>query len=230
LIRGAGLLFAHADKLADDLRRRYSPRAPVVVVPHGAGPARRSPLPARPSLLFFGRMSFYKGLDVLLDAMPLIWRAKPDVTLTVAGEGELPAHPVLADQRIEVEARHVPEAEIPALFAAASCVVLPYREASQSGVGSLAKQYGRAVVASSVGGLPQLVGPGHGRLVPPDDVHALAQAVVELLGDPVLLEEMGAAAAAALDNGTGWRQVAEATVDAYERLLPPLTTSSKSRA
>ena len=138
-------------------------------------------------------MSYYKGLDVLLDAMASIWEQRPATTLTVAGEGEIPSHPALSDPRVTLRQEYLAEEEVPALFDAATCVVLPYRQASQSGVGSLAMQHGRAVVASRVGGLPELVGEDWGRLVEPEDVAALAAAVLEVVGSPGLAEEMGAA-------------------------------------
>ena len=53
--------------------------------PHGIEAAESRPLPERPSILFFGRISHYKGVDVLLDAMEAVWRAVPEATLTIAG-------------------------------------------------------------------------------------------------------------------------------------------------
>lgn len=112
------------------------------------------PLRKEPSLLFFGRLSWYKGVDVLLDAMQLLWRRTPEARVVIATGGELPEHQVLADPHILVRHPHVPEADVPALFGDARCVVLPYREASQSGVGARAKGFGRPLVVSDVGDLP----------------------------------------------------------------------------
>ena len=96
--------------------------------------------------------------------------------------------------------------------------MLPYRQASQSGVGSLARQHGRAIVATDIGGLPELVAPEWGRLVPPEDPGALADAIVEVIDTPGLAEEMGRNAAASA-QGADWRSVAAATIKAYERHL-----------
>jgi glycosyltransferase involved in cell wall biosynthesis len=218
-LRGrAGLVFVHSELLKEELLGLGYVTAPVEAVPHGVGAAEMRPMPATDSLLFFGRMSYYKGLDVILDAMPRVWERLPDVTLAIAGDGPVIDHPVLADPRIVKHFEHVPEEALPGIFAAASCVVLPYRQASQSGVGSLAREYGRAVIASGIGGLPELIGPDWGRLVPPEDPPALAAAVIEVLGTPGLVERMGRAAAESL-GGSDWGGVAASTLAAYEAHL-----------
>jgi glycosyltransferase involved in cell wall biosynthesis len=218
LRRGADLVFAHSTAMAEELVAAGEARGDIQVVPHGFGELAASPLPERPSLLFFGRMSHYKGLDTLLDAMPMVWERQPDVTLTIAGEGYVPRHRVLADSRVALHSGHVPEAGVPGLFAAATCVVLPYRQASQSGVGAEAKRFGRAVVATRVGGLPELVVPGSGRLVPPESPLALAEAILEVVETPGLAAEMGRRATASVAQ-SGWRAVAERTLEAYRRAL-----------
>jgi glycosyltransferase involved in cell wall biosynthesis len=218
LRRRAGLVFVHSDELAAELRSTGEVHAPVEVVPHGVGAATSTPLPAEPALLFFGRMSHYKGLDVLLDAMPRIWEHHPELRLTVAGGGPVEDHPLLADPRVVSRFEHVAEGAVPELFGAASCLVLPYRQASQSGVGSLAREYGRAVVATRVGGLPELITADWGRLVEPEDPAALATAILEVIDTPGLAARMGEAAARSLGESS-WRSVAERTVAAYRAHL-----------
>lgn len=218
LRRHAKLLFAHSTGMAEELIALGDARGAVEVVPHGISAPSVAPLPERPSLLFFGRLSRYKGLDTLLDAMPLVWDRRSDVRLTVAGEGPLPDHATLGDARVAVRNEHVPESAVADLFAQCSCVVLPYRQASQSGVGSEAKRFGRAVIATRVGGLPELVTPDVGRLVPPEDPDALAAAILEVVESSGLAAELGDAAAASVEQGD-WRAVAAATLAAYRREL-----------
>lgn len=219
LRRRASLIFTHSRVLAAEALATGDVRAPIEVVPHGFVPLAAPPAPPeRPSLLFFGRLGHYKGVDTLLDAMPIVWASRPDARLVVAGEGELEPHPVLADPRVELRREHVAEEEVPGLFADAGVVVLPYRQASQSGVGSLAKQYHRALVVTDVGGLPELVAPEFGRLVAPEDPAALAAAVVEIVGTPGLAAAMGEAAAASAAEA-GWGQVGKMTLDAYRRYI-----------
>lgn len=217
LIHRASLIFVHGEALRDELVGAEAPRAPVVSIPHGSDAGGFSALPDRRSLLFFGRIAPYKGLDVLLDAMPRVWESVPDARLTIAGRGELPRHRALEDRRIEVRQGHVPDARVSDLFADATCVVLPYRQASQSGVGALALEHGRAIVATAVGALPELVNDRVGRLVPPEDAGALANALVEVVGASGLAEQLGRSAAS---EGVGWDRVAELTIEAYARHMP----------
>lgn len=218
LRRRADLVFAHSASLAEELRAAGDVCGAIEVVPHGLPETSPEPLPERPSLLFFGRISHYKGLDTLLEAMPLVWERLPEVTLTIAGEGDLPRDGALDDPRVVVRAEHVPEGEVAGLFAASTCAVLPYRQASQSGVGSEAKRFGRAIVATTVGGLPELVDRNCGRLVAPEDPSALGEAIVEVVGTPGLAAEMGRNASAS-GGESSWRSVAARTLDAYRREL-----------
>jgi glycosyltransferase involved in cell wall biosynthesis len=219
VFRNAGVLFVHAESLREVLLARWDLKAPIVVVPHGIDLGDPQPLPADDALLFFGRISAYKGLSVLLDSLERLWPRRPELTLTIAGEGPLPDHAALRDPRVTLVHRHVAEAEVPGLFAASTIVVLPYVEASQSGVGSLAKAHGRPIVASAVGGLPELVSDGSGALVPADDAGALADELDELLADRPRLERQRAAGLRTLRESAGWPVVAERTIEAYERYL-----------
>jgi glycosyltransferase involved in cell wall biosynthesis len=218
-LRGAGLLFVHAEPLRERLLAEHRPSAPVVVVPLGVEAPRVEPLPAHPALLLFGRMSRYKGLDTLLAAMPLVWSRLPETRLTIAGEGEIGHRAELSDPRVAVRNEFVPDPELPALFAGATCVVLPYREASQSGVAADAKRFGRALVVTDVGGLPDAARDGAARVVPPGDPAALADALLDVLCTPGLAERMGRAAAAAGRDGSSWSRVGALTLDAYRRHL-----------
>jgi glycosyltransferase involved in cell wall biosynthesis len=218
-IGGAGLLFVHAEPLCERLLAEHRPRAPVVVVPLGVEAPRVHALPAHPALLLFGRMSSYKGLDTLLDAMPLIWARAPGARLTIAGEGEIEHRPELADPRVAVRNEFVPDAELPGLFAGATLVVLPYHEASQSAVVATAKRFGRGLVVTDVGGLADAARDGAARVVPPADPRALADAVLEVLCTPGLAERMGHAAAASGHGGSSWSRVGALTLDAYRRHL-----------
>jgi glycosyltransferase involved in cell wall biosynthesis len=214
---GARVVFTHGKALDDEARPQWWYRAPVELIPHGVDVARPAPLPAEPTLLFFGRISHYKGLDVLLASMPMVWEAAPATRLVIAGSGEIPASPSLEDSRVTVRQEHIPEADVRGLYDNATAVVLPYRQASQSGVGSLAKSYGRASVVTSEGGLPELVADGSGLVVPSEDPRALADALLEVLTEPGRAESMGAAAAASAAAEFSWGSVGRATLDAYRR-------------
>jgi glycosyltransferase involved in cell wall biosynthesis len=214
---GAGVAFTHGRALDEEARPKWWYRAPMEIVPHGVDVLRPEPLPSTPTLLFFGRISHYKGLDVLLAAMPQVWESAPETRLVIAGEGEIPASPTLDDPRVTVHNEHVSEAVVPGLYNDATAVVLPYRQASQSGVGSLAKSYGRASVVTNEGGLPELVADGSGIVVPSEDPAALANALIEVLTEPGRAEAMGQAANASAQSEFSWKAVGQATLDAYRR-------------
>ena len=217
-LRHAGLIFVHSVALKAELVDLARPAAPVVVVPHGTQVPAPTPVPQPPHLLFFGRFSIYKGIDVLLDAMPKVWDAVPDARLTLAGAGDLPAHPLLGDPRVAVRHEHVREAHVPALFSSARLVVLPYRQASQSGVGSRAKTYGRGLVVTDVGGLAELVADGSGEVVRAEDSVALANALTNILSVPGRAEELGRRAAQGAAESS-WPRVAGRTIASYRNHL-----------
>jgi D-inositol-3-phosphate glycosyltransferase len=139
-------------------------------------------------LLFFGTIRRYKGLDTLLDALPLVLREVP-VTLLVAGEfygGEERTREKIRRLGIESAVRlsgaYVPTSEVPRYFAAANVVVQPYVSATQSGVAQVAFQFGRPLIVTDVGGLGEVVPDGEaGLVVPPEDPPALARAIVRFL-------------------------------------------------
>ncbi|MCD4830053.1 MAG: glycosyltransferase [Candidatus Cloacimonetes bacterium] len=143
------------------------------------GVATDAPLP-----LFFGFIKPYKGLDVLLSALPGALRELPDLKLLVAGEvyGSDSVYRELIERHslpVIWHDRFIPNEQTAAYFAAADVVVLPYRTATQSGITQLAFSCGKPVIASCVGGLPEIIDEGRtGYLVPPEDPDALAAAIV----------------------------------------------------
>ena len=141
-------------------------------------------LQAERVILFFGLIRRYKGLDLLLEAMPRV-AEETGAHLYIAGEcyDELSdyedqiARLGIADH-VTLDARYVANEEVPTLMAAADVVVLPYRHATQSGIAQVAYACGRPVITTAVGGLPDVVWDGEtGLLVPPEDPGSIADAV-----------------------------------------------------
>ena len=148
---------------------------------------RRLGLPENaPVLLFFGFIRQYKGLLVLLDAMPSITRRLPDVRLVVAGEfydDPAPYHAQIRRHGLEdhvlLHPDYIPEGEVAHYFSASDVVVQPYLSATQSGIAQIAFHFGRPLVVTDVGGLAEVVPHEEaGLVVPPSDPEALAAAVV----------------------------------------------------
>ncbi len=82
------------------------------------------------------------------------------------------------DDKVRFDFRFIPDAEIATWFAAADVVLAPYRIEAQSGVALTAFHFARPVIATTVGGLPEIIQEGeNGYLVPPDDPDALARAI-----------------------------------------------------
>ncbi len=215
--RAAGFI---AQSAADAARLRAAhPGRPVRVVlppaeapppcPHGddrAACAAALGVPASPRrLLFFGYVREYKGLPTLIAALSDV---APDVQLVVAGEiyhrdaahyRGLAATAGVRDRVVLLD-RFLASQEVACCFALADLVVLPYWAASQSAVVPLAMASGRGVVASAVGGLPDLIREGEtGLLVPPRDAVALAAAIARGLVDAGRLGAGARASAVRLD-------------------------------
>lgn len=143
-----------------------------------------------PVILFFGFVRPYKGLMVLLEAMPAILKEK-DLTLIVAGEFYEDKDAYLEKIRalgltdkVVVLDRYIPNEAVGEYFSAADLLVLPYLSATQSGITQIAYAFGTPVVATNVGGLPEVVKDGQtGYLVGPGDKDALAEAVARFYSE-----------------------------------------------
>ena len=215
-LRDARVLFALSGHVEEALRRQGfgGPGQGVVKLWHppislgGMAPVMAHGGP--PRLLYFGRLLPYKGLDLLAEAMERVGADAP-FCLRVCGDG--PDSPGLSRLRacpaVSVERRWVDEEDVPALLGWADAVVLPYQEASQSGVAALAVAAGRYVLATEVGGLPeQLAGVPGARLCAPA-AGAIAEGLVQLAVDL-----RAGAGLAPVDAAAGWRALAQAMMAA----------------
>ena len=140
----------------------------------------------KPSILFFGNIRAYKGLDVLIEAFARV-RKELEAELVVAGEFYSDPRPLKdrvralgLDGDVRWTGAYVPNREVPALFRRSHVVALPYRSATQSGIVPLAYQFGVPVIASDVGGLSEVVRDGRtGLLFPAGDSERLASLLVD---------------------------------------------------
>ena len=203
----------------------------VHVIPHGALTAYRAVAPVAPDVpagaplvAMLGLLRPYKGLDLLLDAWPVVRAALPDARLLVAGRvlgdpdgaARLERLAAEASSGVTADLRFTPTEEFVGALLRADVVVLPYRRIDQSGVLFAALALGRPIVATRVGGFAEVVEQhGAGLVVPPDDPAALAAALIEVLRDPVRREAMAAASRAAADGPFSWDAIAAATERVY---------------
>lgn len=137
-------------------------------------------------LLFFGFIRKYKGLDILLEAMPEIIKNIPAVKLLIAGEfyGDSNSYDVylkdkLISEHLSLHTSFIESSEVKKYFCAADVVVQPYRNATQSGVTPLAYHFEIPMIVTNVGGLPRLVPNDVSGLVAEPDASSIAQKVVE---------------------------------------------------
>lgn len=177
-------------------------RAAPVAAPALPPPAR-SPAEVRaelgvtgPLILAVGRLHAQKGYDVLLPAAARWADLLPPPVVVVAGDGPLEAQLRTQIDRLGAPVRLLGRrSDVADLLAAADLVVLPSRWEGWPLVAQEALRAGRPLVATAVGGLPDLVGDG-GVLVRAGDVEALDEAVRKLLGDPDAARALGRAATA----------------------------------
>jgi glycosyltransferase involved in cell wall biosynthesis len=142
-------------------------------------------------VLFFGYVRKYKGLMNLIEAFPVIKRRDPNAHLLVVGEFYDDPQPYRdAIQKmglqsdVTIVAEYVANEDVHLYFNAANVNVLPYNEATQSGILSIAYGFAKPVIVTDVGGLSELVEEGvTGYIVPPHDTNALADAVVRYFRD-----------------------------------------------
>jgi glycosyltransferase involved in cell wall biosynthesis len=223
---------AHSEHGAGRLRDEVGlPADRVRAIPHGAFDyltrlPDEKPLPEElqgseaPVILFFGLLRPYKGLDTLLAA----FRWVRDAELWIVGNPRMDVEPLRrlaaeAPGRVRTVTRFVDDAEIPAIFHRADVVVLPYRDAEQSGVLYAGLAFGKPLVLSAVGGFPEVAATGAARLVPPEDPAALAASLDELVGDESARDELAEAARAAAVGPYSWDEAARQTLALYDELL-----------
>jgi glycosyltransferase involved in cell wall biosynthesis len=156
-----------------------------------------SAVPEDPGMiLFFGSIQPRKGLEYLVRAQPVINKHIPNAHIVIAGHGkeELERCRLLMQDstRFEIHDEFIPNKVMAELFQKASLVVLPYISASTSGILMTAYVFGKPVVVTRVGSLPEYVEDGvTGFLISPADEEQLAQAIIRLLLDETMRHRMG---------------------------------------
>ena len=237
----ADAVVVHHRSGATALRRRHPRlRKPVRVVHLGAytflqemadQPERETPR-SRPTILLFGRITPYKGLEQLYRVAPVVASAVSDLRVVVAGNPvrgyEPPPVPSLENGgQVETRFEYVPAHDTPALFAEADVVVCPYTDASQSGVVLTAFALGRPVVVTNVGGLAEYVEDGtSGIVVPAGDDEQLADALIRCLRDPELAGHLTRGVVEAVEGRLSWARAAAELLGVYEQAV---TGSGRAR-
>ena len=186
-------------------------------------------LSSRRVILFFGILRPYKGLRYLLQALPLVRESVPNIHLLLVGHihrnDQLDRYRSLirdlgVEGAVSLHTAFVPYNQLGIYFGAADVVALPYLETTDSAVIPTAYTFGRPVITTNVGGLPETVESGEsGLLIPPCDVGALTRALVELLTDSDRCSRMGQSALRLAQTRHEWHSIAITTLKVYHSLL-----------
>jgi glycosyltransferase involved in cell wall biosynthesis len=182
------------------------------------------------TLLFLGLLRPYKGLLDLLEALPRVLSQRPQTQLVIAGQGEpgmlrelrTAVEQLGLAQHVVLQLRYVPLDQVPVYHAAADAVVLPYREATQSGALMGAAGLGTVPVCTTVGGLSELLSEDESRgfLAPPREPEQLAAALLRALsaGSEERARRARALAAHVAEHSS-WDRAAQTTLRAYHAAL-----------
>lgn len=145
------------------------------------------------TILFFGSISPYKGLDILIRSFKRVKESYPNCILKICGNSSedfskynnLIENLEIDNDSIKLDIRFITMRESIEILKEADLVVLPYKNSSQSGVIPFANTLGVPVVATRVGGIPEMIKEGvSGYCIKPDDPDSLAEKIVELLQNP----------------------------------------------
>lgn len=228
--RQADHAIVHGDKLISQVCHRFGfSKQQVHSIPHvamgnQAESSTESSKETDPNnILFFGRIWDYKGLKYLIEAEPLVSKEFPDVQFVIAGEGDdftkYQRQMVNAD-RFTVYNEWISDQRRAELFRQSSFAVLPYTDATQSGVVPVAYNHKKPVVATDVGALSDaVVHSKTGLLIPPRDPESLAKAILQMLRNPEVTQQMGKRGYEWLRSECSPMVVAEKHVSAYRKAI-----------
>ena len=246
--RLADHLFVHTEKMKQELIDGFNVEAArVSIIPLGINnfapqtnltPAEaKSRLGIRPdekAILFFGRITPYKGLEILVEAFQKGLPAGETYRLMIAGRPEeateasywLPIREALQEDvrkgRVLLRAEHIPDGETELYFKAADVLVLPYRDIYQSGILFLGYSFGLPALAANVGSLKDEMVEGRtGFLFRPEDPNELARAIEKYFASD-LYKNLGQRRQEIRDyarQGHDWSIVGQITLSVYNGLL-----------
>ena len=175
------------------------------------------------NILFFGRISKYKGVEYLCQAMDIVLKQIPDATLTIAGGGDFyfDITGYINNPNIEFRNRFIGVRELSDLISSCAVVACPYTDATQSGVVMTAYSKNKPIVATSVGGLAEQIANGKtGLLVPPRNPNELAKALIKILSNKNLQKEMEDNIKTMKSEGDiSWSSIADSYIGFYNKVL-----------
>lgn len=171
------------------------------------------------TMLFFGRIKDYKGLDLLLDTLKTMKNTK--FKLIIAGEGDMGPYMERIKslgEKIELHNTYISDEKVHEFFQRAAFVVMPYHEATQTGIIPIAYSFKRPVIVTRVGSLPDEVMDGKtGMVIAKDDTNVLKDAITKMLKNPHKTAQMGEEGYRFMKKELDWGKITEKLYKDIER-------------
>lgn len=215
-------IIVHGQALFKDLTEHEISPDKIAVIPHGDYSFflkfEESDIKENNSILFFGRIKPYKGIKYLIEAEKIISKNASDYKLIIAGDGDITPYNIDKNNpRLSIINRYINDSEVAILFKQSIMVVLPYLDASQSGIIPIAYAFKKPVVATNVGSISEIVEDNvTGFIVPPGDANSLAGAILKLLNNDELRKNMGENAYKKMKEQMSWDKIAIETIKVYK--------------
>jgi len=229
MVNGSDMVIVNGKNHIEAMQRIYNyPKERVSYIPLGPRNVflkwiRKDIKEKTGTLLFVGRINKHKGLEYLVKAQPIISKCFPEVHIIVAGLGDdlERCRAMIQDPGVfEIHDGYVPGELMAEFFQRSSLVMIPYVTAATSAILMTAYVFGKAVVSTRVGSLPEYVQDGiTGILVDAKNEEQLAQAVIHLLTNDRKRAEMGQNAKSWINNELGWKKISEQTLHAYQSAI-----------
>lgn len=219
------------------------PKARTYIIPHGNSEwllnfntplenmenlkARYKIIDGEPIILFFGLLSPSKGLDDLIDAFAIVRKSCRAKLLVVGYPTKyIDMHSLISkvinlgiEDSIIFDTRYVPVEEIGTIIGFATMLVYPYRSSTQSGALQAAYIFGKPVIATRIGGLPEAVeNEKNGFLVPPQSPGDLAAKMILLVTNPDIAEKMGRYSKHLSETRFSWNIIARQILEIYQEI------------
>ncbi len=214
-------VIVHTSRGRDALTEAGCATHKLSVIPHGpftldlSQTKAHTPRDPRWTVVLFGRLQDYKGVDVLIDALAALPPDTRDaLRVVIAGEpfcDLAPAQAKAAQENLNIDWHlgWLSDDDMATLMVEADALVFPYRRIEASGVYYLTKSLGKWIIASDLGAFGDEITPDTGHLVPPGDADALAQALSQSIGKTPAPGSIG----------TDWPEIGQRTAALYDRLI-----------
>jgi glycosyltransferase involved in cell wall biosynthesis len=226
MLKKADQVVALSRSLADEIISLGIPSNKISIVPNGVDIRRFSPSMElrKPVILFVGSLIERKGVRYLIEAMPNILQRFPEYKLIIIGEG--PDYDKLnhlcqeldINKNIKFEGQK-PQKEISQWMRRAKVFVLPSTEEGLGVVLLEAIASGTPCVGTRIGGIQDVISPEVGILVPPKDPFSIEKAIISIIEDKILWENMSLKARERAENIYNWDKIGSQLILLYETII-----------